>query len=68
MFETICHEVGHVFCGPGHPDGGTGPAPLQGTDRTKRLMYSQSASGQRRVKAEWDEAEAWLSTRANGDN
>ena len=40
--RVIAHEIGHVMLGPGHPDEGKGIAPLEGTDRTKRRMYSLS--------------------------
>jgi hypothetical protein len=72
MLETIAHEIGHVLIGSGHPDlpSGPGPAPLVGTDRVKRLMFS-SLTGKKNagmlstnllVKKEWDAAEAWLHT------
>jgi hypothetical protein len=62
--ETICanatHEFGHVIISPHHPDKDAGPAPLQHTDRTERLMYSGNVLFNRRlVKAEWDKIEEW---------
>jgi hypothetical protein len=68
---TVGHEIGHVFFGAGHPDSihFPGEAPLKGTDRSKRLMYSSpDASSRLIVKKEWDKAETWLKARPNGDN
>jgi hypothetical protein len=75
--NTIAHEIGHVLVGPGHPDAKATPgytpdlgrAPLPGTDHTQRLMLSGKAgkyilSGSLLVKAEWDEAEKWMSENA----
>jgi hypothetical protein len=59
--HTLAHEIGHVFLGDGHPEQGSGPAPLPGTDRSKRLMSSRTDQTARLlVKAEWDKAEEWL--------
>jgi hypothetical protein len=59
--HTLAHEIGHVFLGEGHPEQGSGPAPLPGTDHSKRLMNSRTDSTARLlVKAEWDKAEEWL--------
>jgi hypothetical protein len=62
--QTIAHEIGHLMLGRGHPDAGTGPAPLEHltlADHQKRLMYSvEGYSGSLLVKSEWDEAEKWL--------
>lgn len=64
LFETIVHEVGHVLVGYGHPNDNDGPAPLPGTDHTRRLMVSGSGfkllRGHLLVKEEWDAAEKWL--------
>jgi hypothetical protein len=65
---TIAHEIGHVLLGAGHPGEAIGgPAPLPGTDHRQRLMAGGKIvplgairSGKLLVKAEWDEAEAWL--------
>jgi len=59
--------------GSGHPGGGDplesrgsiGPAPLNGSDKTRRLMLSCPVSialddGDQLVKAEWDAIENWL--------
>jgi len=58
--------------GSGHPDGGDplesrgsiGPAPLNGSDKTRRLMlasqYYIDLDGDQLVKAEWDKIEEWL--------
>lgn len=72
VLETIGHEVGHIFFGAGHPDElllvDSGPAPLRGTDHTKRLMYSANKKDSRLiVKKEWDKAEEWLKLRPRGD-
>jgi hypothetical protein len=46
LLQHIAHEIGHVFVGPGHPndesEGGIhgGVAPLKGTSRLERLMFS----------------------------
>ena len=64
--ENIAHEIGHVLIGEGHPDQNDGPAPLQGTDRSLRLMnsgYSNVHGAKLLVKKEWDLAEAWLKRR-----
>jgi len=74
--RLLAHEIGHVICGEGHPDQGSGDAPLEGTDRLERLMYAYiqdkiSAGALYKnllVKAEWDHAEQWLKNRPNGDN
>jgi hypothetical protein len=79
VVTTVAHEIGHIIIGSGHPDEGdmqsgneSGAAPLPGTDRTKRLMYSQQASEppsrQQLVKKEWDAADDWLTIRPRGDN
>jgi hypothetical protein len=66
--HTLAHEIGHVFLGEGHPEQGSGPAPLPGTDHSKRLMNSRTDSTARLlVKAEWDKAEEWLKNRTRGD-
>ncbi len=72
---TICHEIGHVMLGAGHPDESDNPtyggvAPLPGTDRTKRLMCSGPNANLNSillVKSEWDKAEEWLKNRPKGD-
>lgn len=60
--KTAAHEIGHVLIGLGHPDDGSGPAPLPGTNHSKRLMASGAFRnrGNFLVKAEWDKAEKWL--------
>ena len=61
--RVLAHEIGHVFCGAGHPDEGGGVAKLPGTDHQKRLMCSggmNSLGSRLLVKAEWDAAEEWL--------
>lgn len=64
VLSTIAHEIGHMLVGYGHPDVQGGPAPLSGTDRTKRLLCSgpnrSLANGKLLVKKEWDGAEEWL--------
>ncbi len=65
--HTIAHEIGHFIVGSGHPDEPAiqdqGPAPLQGTGLSHRLMVSgrsesrKSRLGLQLVKAEWDAAE-----------
>ncbi len=68
VIQTIAHEIDHIMIGAGHPDVNAvgqdpGPAPLLGTDRSKRLMYSGGETGgssKLLVKAEWDNAEIWL--------
>lgn len=74
MGHLIAHEVGHAMLGAGHPDEGSGAAPLEGTDTHKRIMYSGShfnPDALLLVKPEWDEAEKWLKRvpdiRAAGD-
>jgi hypothetical protein len=74
--RTIAHEIGHCIVGYGHPDEGSGPAPLPGLTKKEhgpRLMVSGSNVrrpniGRLLVKGEWDEAEIWFGTRLNGDN
>jgi hypothetical protein len=71
VLHTIAHEVGHILVGSGHPDEGSGVAPLLGTDRAQRLMCSGSKwtwDSLLLVKSEWDRAEEWLKDRPNGDN
>jgi len=63
VLDTIAHEIGHLVVSDGHPDEGSGPAILVGTDRTKRLMSSGShrlPGASLLVKKEWDAAEVWL--------
>ena len=59
--NTAAHEIGHIFFGEGHPNQGSGPAPLPGTDQRDRLMYSAEIMGARpnvkTVKGEWDAAD-----------
>jgi hypothetical protein len=65
--HTIAHEIGQVLLGPGHP--GTefpGPAPLWGTEHSRRLMCAGENTalipGKMLVKEEWDEAEIWMNS------
>ena len=68
--HTIAHEIGHFIIGSGHPDEPAildqGPAPLNGTELSYRLMVSGRAEsrkgrlGLQLVKAEWDAAESNL--------
>jgi hypothetical protein len=68
LLYLMAHEVGHVIIGLGHPDQDGGAAPLPGTNRMERLMYSDMdekknaglLDSNRLVKAEWDAAEAWM--------
>lgn len=68
VIYTMQHEMGHRIIGLGHPDEGTGPAPLEGVadndEMRRRLMCSGPNQihnpGGRLVKKEWDAAEAWL--------
>jgi hypothetical protein len=68
LLNSIAHEIGHVIIDDGHPDQGSGPAPLPGTPHMERLMFSnigQKATANAidknlLAKAEWDAAEAWL--------
>jgi hypothetical protein len=68
ILDTIAHEVGHVFVGPGHPDEPgehaiKGPAPLPGTHHDLRLMttgVTPTTRSRALVKGEWDEAEKWM--------
>jgi hypothetical protein len=64
-----------IFFGAGHPDDPSsnpnhcGVAPLRGTDRTKRLMYSANVTDSRlTVKAEWERAEEWLKIKLDNPN
>ncbi len=83
LINTLCHEIGHVMIGVGHPDdfnievtlglgsGTSGVAPLPGTDRSKRLMSSPSTRAENAtllVKTEWDTAEAWLIQNIDDNN
>ncbi len=64
VLSTMAHEIGHVLVGPGHPDHESGPCPLPGTDRTRRLMCSgliSQSDGILLVKGEWDACEEKLS-------
>jgi hypothetical protein len=65
--DTAAHEFGHVM-DLQHPDLIEAPAPLIGSPRPERLMYSQHGTvyGNRLVKAEWDEIEKWM--KKNKDN
>ncbi|MEP2777093.1 MAG: hypothetical protein ABJQ29_12940 [Luteolibacter sp.] len=62
--RVVAHEIGHFIFGGGHPDTGTGPAPLPGTNRQKRLMVSGRGAGDTpgilTVKGEWDAADVNL--------
>jgi hypothetical protein len=66
--RLLAHEIGHVMCGSGHPDTGGGQAPLVGTNRMERLLYTSIGEKMNAgllyknllVKAEWDKAEGWL--------
>ena len=62
---------GHILVGYGHPDDGTGVAPLPGTDHPSRLMCSglnrSVSNGRHLVKSEWDEAETWLTNNIDND-
>lgn len=65
ILDTLAHEIGHVIIGSGHPDKGSGKAPLPGTNHRLRLMCSgdlspSDGSGRLLVKAEWDAAEIWF--------
>ena len=63
VVDITAHEIGHILCGSGHPDEGSGVAPLGGSDVTKRLMCSgpfRRENSRLLVKAEWDVAEVWL--------
>lgn len=65
ILDTMSHEIGHVLVGLGHPDEGSGPAPLPDTRHVDRLMCSGprrkiDGSSKLLVKAEWDEAEEWM--------
>jgi hypothetical protein len=71
--QSVAHEIGHVMLGIDHPDKGGGPASLMSLQPdTRRLMYSLieeiPESDKLLVKGEWDNAEAWLQGRTNGDN
>ena len=70
--QTIAHEIGHILIGAGHPNEKDGPAPLPNTRHSDRLMVGGSAlnpeipiSGNRLVKAEWDESEKWMQQEEN---
>ncbi len=76
LLKTAAHEIGHVIIGRGHPDlvdtivPTFGPARLQGTDLSPRLMLSTGNSsllGTLLVKAEWDEIEGWLKENKIGE-
>ncbi|MBB5351239.1 hypothetical protein HNR46_001473 [Haloferula luteola] len=61
IMRSMCHEIGHILIGPGHPDvaSNRGPAPLLGTDQSRRLMCSGKlrqvdGTGVLLVKKEWD--------------
>ncbi len=63
--DVIAHELGHVMVGEGHPDEGTGAAPLPGTNHAIRLMCGglrRNPDAKALVKAEWDRADNWLDT------
>jgi hypothetical protein len=71
LLSTTAHEIGHILVGYGHPDDGTGVAPLPGTDHPSRLMCSglnrSVSNGRHLVKSEWDEAETWLTNNIDND-
>lgn len=71
--DALAHEIGHVMIGEGHPsdynieqafpNGQGGPAPLPGTDTTRRLMSSLDArvpGAKLLVRTEWEKIEEWL--------
>jgi hypothetical protein len=64
--KAIAHEIGHVIFGEGHPESGTGPAPLPATPKPPRLMCSDpklqviGGLGRLTVKGEWDKAVEWF--------
>ena len=71
VLDITAHEIGHILCGSGHPDAGSGVAPLYGSDVTKRLMCSgpfRRENSRLLVKAEWDKAEEWLQGRETANS
>jgi hypothetical protein len=70
--NSLAHETGHVFWGPGHPNDRKvpGKAGLPGTDLNRRLMVTFQGNGappKLVVKAEWDEADNWLETNVDSE-
>lgn len=72
--STIAHEIGHVLTGYGHPDSSSqrNSAPLDGTDRSLRMMCSRpnrsQQDGRLLVKKEWDVAEIWMNVNIKDSN
>ena len=69
QLRIIPLELGHIVVGIGQPDDKNfpGPAPLPGSDDSRRLIVSAkgegSNSGHLLVKEEWDRIEQWLQIR-----
>ena len=58
-------DTGVFLLGKGHPDEGSGPAPLPLSNHSLRLMCSgglvdKTNPGILLVKSEWDAADGWL--------
>ncbi|MBU6327378.1 MAG: hypothetical protein KGQ89_07110, partial [Verrucomicrobia bacterium] len=71
VVDITAHEIGHILCGSGHPDAGSGVTPLYGSDVTKRLMCSgpfRRENSRLLVKAEWDKADEWLQGRETANS
>jgi hypothetical protein len=68
QYTIYAHEIGHILIEYGHPDEGTGAAPLPGLPEASyrdRLMVSGNKMrhgnpGILLVKGEWDAAERWM--------
>jgi hypothetical protein len=75
FLHVLCHEIGHVFTGPEHPNEGKGkcvlrwrligPAVSHDPRDQARLMCSGEAADEDRlgiqlIKKEWDLIDAWL--------
>lgn len=72
LLDTIAHEIGHLLFGDGHPNQGTGPAILPGTEMPKRLMFGsrfrkEDGSARLTVKGEWDVAVKWFQDEIDGN-
>ncbi|GAA5127496.1 hypothetical protein JIN84_08615 [Luteolibacter yonseiensis] len=72
VLGVTAHELAHLMTGEkGHPDEGGGAAPLEGTDRTRRITCSgipRPDDAKLLVKSEWDRIESWLISRPRGDD
>ena len=83
ILDTLCHEIGHVMLGRGHPDDGTCRSVLvwklsasgayQQDFRNNRRLMKSGAPGpfitrKELIKKEWDLIDAWLKKQEDDGN